>query len=215
LVLAVVGGCISPGMPPKVPLPELPPDTQIVVRTQSRLERETQSQVDGRSCNERTGNCFTHERDVDVNVTHAYSEVRTTTGVPISLAQLEVLGDRSRNDKLARLEALERKCSRGNFYLAGLGISVGVMLAIASVSIDKTTHQISSPAAQVGVLASGAVGIGFGILGYMSQARCNDARRLYQELDVSRDQSTMVIRDRTDEIRALVESFNAGARRRD
>ena len=204
----LLAACRHPGMPPAIPLPELPPDARIQIRTQSKLERETRSQQVSRTCSEATGNCLSNEVDVDVDVTHRYSIMTTSSGARLNLAQLKVLGDPTRRDKLARLAALERGCHRGNYYLAGLGASLVAMTAISAAGIDQETQEFRNPGVTVAFSATAGAALVFGVLGYRAQFRCLGAYNLYRELDLSREQDTLVVRDGAEELQQLADQFN-------
>jgi hypothetical protein len=140
---------------------------------------------------------------------------RTTTTAtygdgPITYAQFRVLTDPHWDQKLAELDDLAHRCTRANIpRYVGLGLMVGGL--IGSYIVGSAT---GSTGASQGTLWGGVVGGGASYaLGYFAFGgrQCNEARALFNELDMSGNLATNVVEGDSYavEMKTLAEQFNA------
>jgi hypothetical protein len=217
LVLSIaLAACFRPvSRPPVIPLPDLPPDAFIQVRTsEERGTIDVQREV-GTSCITGTSNCVTRYANGRAAVT-----ITTTTmsmnGQELSRAQLEILGDPERETKLAKLDRMAKRCTSGRpWVLGGLGTAVGGF----AIATPVGSAAFGTPGV-IGGLSIGVAGILMTVVGAKKGAfSCGETANLRDKLDVSRWKDTVVVEgaDEAGQMKALAERFNAqhmrGARR--
>jgi len=213
LLLSVlfITGCYgaAPPRPATIPLPPLAdaPDAQIVVHSESKTTIENvqkQASTCPQGHTEGDPACVVTHYEVAEPVTRTISSA-TLDGEPISYAQLRVISDRDRDKKLAELAHLSHLCTRANVpRYVGWGLLIG-----SAVLITASGNKGPVGIAGWGALAGGIGSYAFGYYGYGGK-RCNEANRLYQDLDVSQQTGWTEVAgaDYATEMQAMAASFN-------
>lgn len=202
----------APPKPVHVQLPMLEGDAEIGVFSESKTTIE-QVQRQASTCPQGKGegdpSCVVTKYTVAEPVTRT-TTTATYANSPITYAQFRVLTDPHWDQKLAELDDLAHRCTRANIpRYVGLGLMVGGL--IGSYIVGAAT---SSTGASQGVLWGGVAGGGASYaLGYFAFGgrQCNEARGLYNELDMSGNLATNVVEGDSYavEMKTLAEQFNA------
>ncbi len=198
----------APPKPPRIPLPELREDAQIVVHSETKTQIEEVAKQSS-SCPaghaEGSPECTIHRYTVAEPVTRT----KTTAsygGEPINYGQFRVLTDKDYDHKLARLDHLSTGCRRANIprYI-GIGLLLGGLIAIPASKGNDI------------VLASGYIALAGGGASYAAGywafggAQCNEARDLYNQVDMSEEATWDTVQgtDFATEMATLADQFNA------
>ncbi|MEP6859893.1 MAG: hypothetical protein ABJE66_04695 [Deltaproteobacteria bacterium] len=205
----------APPKPVHVTLPMLENDAEIGVFSESKttieqVARQASTCPEGKS--EGDPSC------VVTKYTSAEPVTRTTTtatyaNAPITYAQFKVLTDPHWDQKLSDLDDLAHKCQRANIpRYAGLGLMLGGLIGGYIVGAAS-----GSAGAEMGVMYGGAgLGAASYALGYFAFGgrQCNEARSLFNELDMSAAVSWNTVEgdDYAIQMKSLAEQFNAGHR---
>lgn len=201
----------APPRPAKIPLPPLREDAAIVVNSETKTEIEN---VEKKSSTcpaghaEGSPQCLVTRYTVAEPVTRKYTQV-TYAGEPISYGQLRVLSDHDYDKKLARLDDLSTRCKRANIprYI-GIGLLLGSLVAIPASKGNEIVLGIG-----YGAAAGGAASYALGYFSFGGR-QCNEARRLYHDVDVSFESKLMTVEgyQAAEEMAELAEKFNAQRR---
>lgn len=211
LTLAACYGA-APPKPVHVQLPMLQNEAEIGVFSESKTTIE-QVQRQASTCPQGKGegdpSCVVTKYTVAEPVTRTTTTATYGDG-PITYAQFRVLTDPHWDQKLAELDDLAHRCTRANIpRYVGLGLMVGGL--IGSYIVGAAT---GSTGASQGTLWGGVVGGGASYtLGYFAFGgrQCNEARALFNELDMSGNLATNVVEGDSYavEMKTLAEQFNA------
>jgi hypothetical protein len=201
----------APPKPPRIPLPPVSDDAELVVSSETKTEIEDvsrQSSTCPAGHAEGSPQCTIHRYTVAEPVTRTRTQA-TYAGEPITYGQFRVLTDADYDRKLSRLDELSHGCQRANIprYI-GIGLLVGGLIAIpASKGNDIVL------ASGYAALAGGGLSYGLGYFSFGGR-KCNEARRLYTELDMSEEATWESVqgRDFATEMATLAEQFNARSR---
>jgi hypothetical protein len=197
----------APGRPPKVPLPTISTDAELVVHSETRTSIENVAK-EASSCP--AGHNAPDPACTITRYTVAEPVTRTKTTATLGeqaldFAQFKVITDPKWNDKLAELDDLSHKCTRANVpRYAGIGLMVGGLV----------TGMIVGGSAGKGIAYGGFIGggVSYGV-GYFAYGGrdCVRAAALYRELDLSRDTGLTIVEgaDTAVEMKTLAEQFNA------
>jgi hypothetical protein len=210
LLLTSLAACYGAAPPPapRVPLPELAPDAEILVHSESKTTMESvekQSSTCPQGKGEGDPSCVITRYNVVEPVT------RTTTtasynGAPITYAQFKVITDPKYDNKVGELEHLSHLCHRANVpRYVGMGLALGGVVAMVA-SGNKGPVGIAG----WGALAAGGVSYGVGYWAYGGK-KCNEAAALYRDIDFSRMTSWDVVHgaEYATEMKTLADQFNA------
>jgi hypothetical protein len=169
----------APPKPATIPLPPLSAGATIEVESADVTKYE-QVNREAKTCANGGGDCITTQYQTTEPVTRTVSRA-SYAGKPISYGQLRVMSDSERDQKLAQLDRLSHVCRRAN-----VPRYVGIGLLLGGVVVTGLTQ--STPVRAIGLGAAG-LGVTSYALGYVAfgGAQCNQARRLYQEVDVSQE----------------------------
>lgn len=164
--------------------PPLGPDSFVDVKLWTEPRTVTISEESGRVCSDQSGNCFTSYKDKQTQIDVPLASA-TLDGREIDEAALRVIADDKRDQRLARLPHMEKRCiNTGRITLVGLLMifpgSIGTGVA-AGVITDNRTATILGLA---GGAALGATGVIWGIARGLFSCRANFERE-YNELEVS------------------------------
>jgi hypothetical protein len=154
----------APGKPPRIPLPPMEDAAAIAVHSETKT---TVEEVDRTSstCPQGKGegdpSCVVTHYKVNEPVTRTISTAQYGE-TPISYAQLRVMGDGKRDQKLATLDELSQHCKRANVpRYVGIGLMIGGLITGVIVKGDAGKGIIYG--GLIGGAASYTVGyVGFG-----------------------------------------------------
>jgi hypothetical protein len=201
----------APPRPAKIPLPALRDDAEILVTSESKTEIEDvakQSSTCPAGHAEGSQACVITRYTVSEPVTRTYSHA-TLDGEPISYGQLRILSDKDYDRKISRLGELSTRCQRANIprYI-GLGLVLGGLVAIP---LSKGNDIVLGTG--YAALAGGGASYAAGYFAFGGR-QCNEARRLYNDIDMSDENTQMSVqgRDFASEMALLAEQFNAQRR---
>lgn len=208
LALALTGACYG-GAPPKykgIPLPELEPGAEITVRTRTTTTMEN---VRKKSYSCPAGHAQGSPQCVVTYYDEREPVTRTSSTAyygakPISYGQFKMMTNANLDRDVAHLESLSRACRRADIpRWAGIGLLAGGVILPAVVKND--TGRTLSGVSFLGGLGSYSLGYLF-----FGGRDCVRARRLHQELDVSRlgDMRTVSGSARAHEMQVLADRFN-------
>jgi hypothetical protein len=198
----------APPRPAHIPLPDLAPDAEVLVHTESKTTMEhvqKQSSTCPQGHAEGDPACVVTHYDVVEPVTRTTSTA-SYNGAPINYAQFKVITDPKYDTKLSELAHLSHLCTRANVpRYVGMGLAIGGLITIA-VSGNK------GPAGLAGWGALGAGGVSYGV-GYWAYGgkKCNEAAALYHSIDFAAMTSwdTVGGADYAAEMKELADQFNA------
>ena len=198
----------APPKPPKIPLPELHDDAQIVVHSETTTKiEEVAKTADSCPTGHNPGDplCTTHHYTVAEPVTRTKSTA-LYNGEPINYGQFKIITDRDYNKKLAHLDDLSTGCKRANIpRYVGLGLLVGGLIALPLSKGNNVVLGIG-----YGSLAAGGASYALGYWAF-GGADCNEARRLYNEVDMSYEATLDTVQgaDTASEMSTLADQYNA------
>lgn len=207
--LATVTACYgsAPGKPPRIPLPPVDPAAEIAVHSETTTTIEEVDRTSS-TCPQGKGegdpSCVVTHYQVNEPVTRTVSTARYGA-TPISYAQLRVLGDGQRDQKLGELDDLSARCRRANIpRYVGIGLVLGGLLTGVIVKGDAGKDLV------YGGLIGGAASYTVGYLGFGGR-QCVEAAALYRELDVSHEVTWNEVygADYATEMKKLADDFNA------
>ncbi|MGE0547872.1 MAG: hypothetical protein AB7O24_02735 [Kofleriaceae bacterium] len=184
-IAIVVTGCYgaAPPKPVSVPVPPLSDGATIEVHSEAITTFERVNKQ-ARTCADDGSGCITTKYEETEPITRTHSRV-TYGGQQISVAQLHIMSDADREQKLARLEALSHTCQRANIpRYVGIGMLLGGAILAGSAG--------ENGAMKIGGAAAMGVGIGSYALGYVhfGGRDCNVAKAIYMDVDVSTEVDT-------------------------
>jgi hypothetical protein len=211
LTLSMAVGCYgsAPPRPARVPLPQLTPDGQVDVysettTTMERVPKTASTCPAGHA--EGSPQCTVTRYTVTEPVTRTTSTA-SYNGEPITYGQFLVITDQRYDAKLSELEKLSHYCRRANIpRYAGMGLMLGGL--IAGSAMRNSTGQ----ALMYGGLGAGGGSYAIGYFAYGGR-QCNEARALYRQVDMSdRNVTTVGGSVRATEMKVLADQFNARSR---
>lgn len=201
----------APPRPARIPLPQLRDDAEIVVTTEVKTEIEDvakQSSTCPAGHAEGSPACVITRYTVAEPVTRTYSKA-AYGGESISYGQLRILSDKDYDRKLSHLDDLSTGCQRANIprYI-GIGLLLGGLVAIP---LSKGNDIVLG--AGYGALAGGVGSYAAGYFAFGGR-KCNEARRLYNDIDMSEESTWATVQgqDFASEMAVLAEQFNAQRR---
>jgi len=209
--LLLLAGCYgtAPSQPPRVPLPPIVPDQEVVVTSETSTNIET---VSKKSWTCPQGHLEGSPQCSYTTIPMQEPVTRTTTtatygGVELTDPQLRVMADERHEAKRVELEALSARCRGANTpRLIGIAGVVGGLVLWGVAAATK------EPAFTYAGFGAFGIGIGSYTYGYFvaGGSSCKEAQLLASDLSGDR---ILTAKSRADEVRELAAKFNAHNRR--